>query len=143
MFGKNHLSVIALAGTASAIKVQREPLLANNTPVREVFQIPYEADHPVDYVVPDFGIAHETKYTLANIKNTEIKLKHKLNFFNDPVPPKEESHPVNYKVADFGMDPDIITSLANMGQAEVSEGHKFGITKESVPENAPQWTDLV
>jgi len=64
-------------------------------------------------------------------------LKHKLNFFNEPVPPKEESHPVNYAVPDFGVDPDIITSLANMGQAESSLKHKLGITKDSVYENAP------
>jgi len=82
-------------------------------------------------------------YTDNNIKTTEKKLNHKLNFFNDPVPLKEDSHPVNYKVADFGMDPDIITSLSNMGQAESSLNHKLGVTKDSVYENAPQWSDLV
>jgi hypothetical protein len=98
MFGKNHL--IALAGTASAVRIQREPLLSAGATVREVFQIPMYSDHPVDYAVPDFGIAHETRYTLNNIKNAETKLKHKLNFMNDPLP--TDDHPVNYATADFG-----------------------------------------
>ena len=142
MFGKNHLSVIALAGVTSAIRIEREPLLSSGAPVREVFQIPYEKDHPMDYAVPDFGIAHETKYTLNNIKNAELKLKHKLNFFNDPVPPLADDHPMNYKVADFGQDPEITTSLNNMVAAESDLGHKFGVTKESVQENAPNWAAI-
>lgn len=143
MFGKNHISAAAFVGTVAAVRVQREPLLSADAPVREVFMIPYEKDHPVDYPVPDFGLAHETKYTLNNIKNAEIKLKHKLNFMNDPVPPTDDDHPVDYKVPDFGMDPDIKTSLYNMGAAEQSLDHKFGVTKESVYENAPNWTNLI
>ena len=127
MFGKNHLSVIVLAGTASAVKIQREPLLSANAPVREAHMIPYEEDHPMNYAVPDFGLAHETKYTLNNIKNAEKKLKHELNFMNDPIPPVEEDHPMNYPVADFGMDPDIKTSLSNMTIAESDLGHKFTV----------------
>jgi hypothetical protein len=42
MFGKNHLSVILMAGAASAVKIQREPLLSANAPAREVFMIPIE-----------------------------------------------------------------------------------------------------
>jgi len=143
MFGKNNLSVIVLAGTASAVKIQREPLLSANAPVREAHMIPYEEDHPMNYEVPDFGLAHETKYTLNNIKNAELKLKHNLNFMNDPLPAVEESHPVNYAVADFGMDPEIKTSLSNMGIAESDLGHKLTIKDESVAENADQWTNLV
>ncbi len=59
MFGKNHLSIIALAASASAVKIEREPLLSNNKRL-EVFQKPSYSDHPVDYVVPDFGLDHET-----------------------------------------------------------------------------------
>jgi hypothetical protein len=82
-------------------------------------------------------MAHETRYTLNNIKNAEKKLNHKLNFMNDPLP--KDDHPVDYKVADFGIDRDIQASIKNMKNAEVSLGHKFGVKKQSVAENAPQW----
>jgi hypothetical protein len=139
MFGKNHLSLIALATTATAVKIQREPLLSNNKRL-EVFQKEVYADHPVDYVVPDFGMDHEIKYSLNNTKNTETKLKHKLNFMNDPVPPIEDNHPMNYPVADFGMDPEIVTSLKNMVGAESSLNHKFDVTDKSVPEYSKDWS---
>ena len=101
MFGKNHLSVIALAGAVSAVRIQREPLLASdNNVVREVFMIPHEKDHPIDYAVADFGMDHETKYTLKNIGNSEKTLKHKLNFMNDDL--KLDEYPVDYPVASFG-----------------------------------------
>ena len=74
-----------------------------------------EDDHPMDYKVPDFGLAHETRYTLNNIQNAEKKYKHKLNFMNDP---DEDDIPRGYKVADFGVDPEITTTLANMRNAE-------------------------
>ena len=75
MFGKNHLSVILLAGTASAVRIQREPLLSNNKSL-EVFLKPDHSDFPIDYKVNDFGLDHEIKYTENNIKNTETLLKH-------------------------------------------------------------------
>jgi len=104
--------------------------------------IPYTEDHPMDYKVADFGIAHETRYTLNNIKNAEIKLKHKLNFMNDPVPPIEDDHPMGYKVADFGMDPEISTSIKNMKNAESDLFHKFEVTDKSVPEYSKDWSYL-
>jgi len=61
-------------------------------------------------------------YTDNNIKLTEKKMKHKLNFFNDPVPPTEESHPVNYAVPDFGVDEDVKYTQRNIGNAESSLG---------------------
>ena len=63
----------------------REPLLANASPY-EAHMLPPDKDHPVDYPVADFGLAYETRYTLNNIKKAEKKLKHKLNFMNDPDP---------------------------------------------------------
>jgi len=49
-------------------------------------------------------------------------MKHKLNFWNDPVPPTEESHPVNYAVPDFGVDEDVKYTQRNIGNAESSLG---------------------
>ena len=138
MFGKT----IALAGVVNAVQIQREPLLSANAPVREAFMIPYTKDHPMDYPVADFGLAHETKYTLNNIQNAEKKLKHKLNFMNDPVPPVEDNHPMDYPVADFGMDPEIKTSLKNMVNAESDLDHKFTVTDKSVPEYSKDWAAL-
>jgi hypothetical protein len=48
--------------------------------------IPYEKDHPMDYPVADFGMGHDIRISLNNTKNAELKLKHQLNFMNDPVP---------------------------------------------------------
>ena len=139
MFGKNHLSVIALASSTRAVRIQREPLLSANAPVREAHEIPYEKDHPIDYPVPDFGIAHETKYTLNNISNAEKKLKHKLTFMYDPIPPVEDAHPMNYPVPDFGMDPDIKNSLSNMKSAESDLGIKFNVEPKSIADNNAAW----
>jgi len=61
-------------------------------------------------------------YTENNIKLTEALMKHKLNFYNDPVPPTEESHPVNYAVPDFGVDEDVKYTQRNIGNAESSLG---------------------
>jgi len=141
MFGKNHLSLIALASTATAVKMQREPLLSNSKRL-EVFQRPVYTEYPIDYKVPYYGVDEDVKTTLKNTKNTETKLKHKLNFFNDPVPPVEDNHPMNYPVADFGMDPEIATSLKNMAGAESSLDHKFGVTKDSISDQAPNWSYL-
>jgi len=115
----------------------------SNSKRLEVFQKLDTADHPVGYVVPDFGLDHETQYTLNNIKNQELAMKHKLNFMNDPIPAVEESHPINYAVADFGMDPEIVTSLRNMVGAESSLNHKFGVTDKSIADNAEQWASLL
>ena len=113
------------------MQLNREPLLATANPLL-VHQKPAYSDHPVDYFVPDFGLAHETQYTLNNIKKTEKKLKHKLNFMNDKPDPKDE-YPMNYKVANFGQDPEITTTLSNMRAAEDRLDTKFTVTKESVP----------
>ena len=71
----------------------------------------------MDYKVADFGIDHDTRISLNNTKNTELKLKHNLNFMNDPVPMPIDDFPTGYKVADFGQDPEITTSLTNMANA--------------------------
>jgi hypothetical protein len=120
MFGKNHL-IIALAGTASAVRVQREPLLSNSK-VLEVHQKPIYSDHAVDYAVADFGLDHETRYTLNNIKLTEALMKHKLNFMNDSGVPAEDDFNKDYKVADFGVDDDVKNVGAAIGNAETRLG---------------------
>ena len=87
--------------------------MAANAERRLVHMLKLEDDHPVDYSVPDFGLAHETRYTLNNIAKAEKQYKHKLNFMNDPDP--AEDHPVNYNVANFGVDEDIKTTQSNIG----------------------------
>ena len=57
-------------------EINREPLLSANASPLEVQQRPAYADHPVDYFVPDFGMAHEMIYTENNISNTEKVLNH-------------------------------------------------------------------
>ena len=90
--------------------------------VLEVHQKPAAKDHPMDYDVPDFGLDHEIRYTQNNIANTEKSMKHKLNFMNDPVPPKDQDRPINYKVPDFGVDEDVKNTQYNIGNAENSLG---------------------
>jgi hypothetical protein len=46
---------------------------------------------------------------------TEAVLKHKLNFYNDPLP--KDDHPVDYPVADFGVDQDVLNTQRNIGNA--------------------------
>ena len=72
MLGKNHLAAIAvMCGSTSAVSIRREPLLSANAPRRLAHMLKEEEDHPMDYTVPNFGLAHETRYTLNNIKNAE------------------------------------------------------------------------
>ena len=51
---------LALVGSASAIQLQREPLLT--------WEPTLPATHPMNYPVPDFGPAHEIVYTENNLK---------------------------------------------------------------------------
>ena len=48
-------TLIALIALSQAVKIDREPLLT--------WKATEPANHPVDYFVPDFGVAHEIEYT--------------------------------------------------------------------------------
>jgi len=84
---------------------QRDPLLSAGAGVLLVHQKPAYSDHPVDYVVPDFGLDHDITTSLNNTKNQELRLKHKINFPNEEIP--VDQHPMNYFVPDFGLDEDV------------------------------------
>ena len=55
----NTTVLLALIGAISAVQLNREPLLSANASELLISQKPAYADHPVDYFVPDFGVAHE------------------------------------------------------------------------------------
>lgn len=99
------------------MKLSREPLLASGASELLIHQKPAYADHPVDYFVPDFGKDHDIVASLADTKLEEKRLKHKINFMNEPLP---YDHPKNYKVADFGVDQDILATQKNIKGAEES-----------------------
>merc|ERR1712195_227210 len=77
-------------------EINREPLLSANASPLEVQQRPAYADHPVDYFVPDFGMAHEMIYTENNIKLQENACQSPRKCERDPLP--KDDHPVDYKV---------------------------------------------
>jgi len=77
---------LALIGNISAVQLQREPLLAKNASTLLVHQKPAYGDYPVDYAVPNFGMAHEMRYTQDSIAKAEAQYNHKLNFMNEPLP---------------------------------------------------------
>ena len=61
----NTIAYMALVGSISAIQLTREPLLTwSATP---------PATHPINYPVPDFGVAHEMVYTENNRKIAEAE----------------------------------------------------------------------
>ena len=77
---------MALIGNISAVQLSREPLLAKDASPLLVHQKPEYSDYAVDYKVPNFGMAHEMRYTQDNIAQAEAQYKHKLNFMNEPLP---------------------------------------------------------
>jgi hypothetical protein len=75
-----------------------------------------KATHPMNYFVPNFGVDHDIKDSLAHTMQSEDNLKHRWN-----VVPKEDrpkGHPVDYKVANFGVDEDVKVTLANVKREE-------------------------
>lgn len=85
--------------------VVREPLLANDASPLLVHQNG-DSPHPINYFVPDFGTDYEIAASLRNTGAQEKRLKHKINFYNEPLP-VDVDHPKNYFVPDFGIDEDI------------------------------------
>ena len=57
MFNK-YIASVALIGSASAVKIQRDPLLT--------WEPTAPATHPINYPVPNFGMDHDIKTSLKN-----------------------------------------------------------------------------
>ena len=78
--------------------------------------------HPINYSVPNFGVDSDIADSQANLKNTEKRLKHKLNLVKGgnvaTGVDNFDNHPMNYKVPSFGMDQDIKDSLKNLKDSE-------------------------
>ena len=67
----------------------REPLLAKNATPLLVHQKPDNEDglgYPINYFVPHFGVDTDIAASLSNTNNEETRLKHKINFMNEPIP---------------------------------------------------------
>lgn len=99
---KLSLVVQALLGSASAIKMLRDPLSADSNPLL-VHQKPVYKDFPVNYAVPDFGVDADIRSSEANLKSSETKLKHQLSLAGYA----GKETPRDYFVPDFGQDTDI------------------------------------
>ena len=144
----NKFTAIALISAASAVQVDREPLLTwAPTP---------PASHPVDYFVPDFGMDHEIKASMEHEKQAAETLKHKWNPEVDPAdgryvvptetasfqllqtdaklrreplltwaPTPPASHPIDYFVPNFGVDHDILATQEHEAAASKELGHQW------------------
>jgi hypothetical protein len=110
---KKSLPIIALLGIASAVQIDREPLLTWKPKVKK-------NAYPVDYPVPNFGLDKDIRDTLSNLKITEKRMKRKMGYVPKKLRPK--SHPKDYFVPNFGLDKDIKDSLSNMLKAEARLG---------------------
>ena len=117
------VGAIALVATAQAAKVnvEREPLLT--------WKPKAPKSHPVDYVVPNFGLDHDIIAAQNNIKLEENRLGHewKATLKKDLAKP----HPQNYFVPNFGLDHNIVASLDNLKTAEKKYG-TWDLPKEDV-----------
>jgi hypothetical protein len=71
-----------------------------------------KATHPMDYFVPNFGVDHDIKDSLAHTGQSETNLDHQWKFV--PKEDRPKPHPVDYKVANFGVDEDVKVTLANV-----------------------------
>ena len=103
---KTNVVIGALLGGACAIKMQREPLLSADASPLLIHQKPAYAGQPIDYFVPDFGVAHEIRYTQNSIKQAEKNAGQAIvaDFKWKPTGPDV---PRGYFVPDFGVDEDI------------------------------------
>merc|ERR1712032_844832 len=83
------LAALALISGCSAVKLEREPLLAwSPTPKKDSF--------PMNYGVPHFGEDHDITVTKKNVADAEKKLGHILDTSDPPKDP-----PRNYFVPNF------------------------------------------
>lgn len=131
--------VFAIIGSACAIKIAREPLLSADASPLLVHQKPAYAGHPVDYFVPNFGPAHEIRYTLNSIKTAEKNQNYTIGA-NFGWKPKDDV-PRDYFVPDFGVDEDIKNVQSAIVQEEGILGTKWSPTQDAngywnVPEAA-------
>jgi hypothetical protein len=82
--------------------------------------------YPINYKVPSFGVDSDINDSLANLKNTEKLLGHKLDLVaggrRSTGVDNFDNHPINYKVPHFGMDQDIIDTQNHLKQAEKKLG---------------------
>ena len=131
---KTNVAIAALLGLTSA----REPLLAKDASPLLVHQKPAYSDYDVDYFVPDFGMAHEMRYTQDSIKQAEQQFGHEIKAdWKDTAAP---GNPRDYFVPHFGVDEDIKNTKSDIELAESQIGHKmvadFSL-KDGVPRNYP------
>jgi len=131
--------VAAIIGSACAIKIAREPLLALDASPLLINQKPAYVDHPVDYFVPDFGPAHEIRYTLNSIKTAEKAQNYTIGASFGWKP--KEDVPRDYFVPDFGVDEDILGVQSAIKSEEKIQGREWKPTQDAngywnVPEAA-------
>lgn len=115
--------VFALLGATSAIKIQREPLLSAGASPLLVHQTPSYSSYPVDYFVPNFGAAHEVRYTASSIAQAEKAANHTIvaDFgwkAKDPIAR-------DYFVPHFGVDEDIQNVQDAIKSEEGIQAHKW------------------
>jgi len=60
-------------------------------------------NHPVDYVIPNFGTDKEALSDASNLKEAEAK-------YGPWISKEKEATPTSYKVPNFGVDQDIAES---------------------------------
>jgi len=126
-----NVAAAQLLMTVNAIKIteNREPLMTWAPSAKK-------SPHPVDYVVPNFGMDNDVKNTAVDLAVAENSLGHKWNL--DPNAKKAKGPPVDYFVPNFGQDHEIATTLQNEQQASKNLGHKWVVTaKKDLPPPHP------
>jgi hypothetical protein len=106
---------------ADAQAVKYRPYTNGRSPWYKEYAKEPTVDHDINYFVPNFGLDHNIKASLANTANAEERLKHKFTATFE----KPKGHPMNYKVPNFGVDHDIKTTQANIAETEKDLKHQF------------------
>ena len=112
------IATVALIPNCSAVKLEREPLLAwAPTPKADEFKMNYGVSH--------FGEDKEISYTKKNIADAEQKLGHILDTSDPPADPKR-----NYFVPNFGADQEAVLDFRqSLTAAEKLNNHELQISE--------------